>query len=363
MPLLCFLATHFYCQGFSCLTAFAVAIALLIQNSTYAAVIGSAFFVFYAFQLVFRWKQISSGDRKKFLLATAIVAFSLILAVIVLFPRSDSYLVARAISKPLQLKFQLAGEGLVGAFADCSWVAIALLILAGIWAYEFGGLLLLILSVGGSVFMYGFVQGDRHHQGLITIAFLLSLWAVWPSEEELENLAHKRRWLHKVLVVALALTFGWACTWSYSAIHNDWESPYTGARDAAKFLKSVHADKLGCNGYLFWALGVQPYFDHNIFLNYGGPNSPASYHFSIDFDKHVSTITEWEMRNGPPFVLVAPPGQSLQESIPTIEAMRSVNYVLVHYSDGTPFFKDIKAPHSLYLVFEKADFALSEKKP
>ena len=163
--------------------------------------------------------------------------------------------------------------------------------------------------------------------------------------------------------MALVLTFGWGCTWSYSAIRNDWAGPYTGALDAAQFLKSVHADKLGCSGYLFWAVGVQPYFDHNIFLNYGGPDSPASYHFGIEFEKRAGVLTESEARNGPPFIIVASEYDNPQQATTTIESMRSVNYALVHYSDGTRFFKSTPGVHSSYFIFERIDFAWSVQKP
>jgi hypothetical protein len=172
MPLLGFLAAHFYRQGLSRITAFAIAIALLIQDCSYAAVIGFAFSAFYAFQLAFRWRQISPDDRKRVLFAGAVVALSLIFAVVVLFPRSDSTLMAGAMAKTLQRHLQLVEEGLAGAFADSVFVAIPLLILAGIWAYQRRGLLLLLLGVGGTALEYGFVQGYGHHQGLITIAFV-----------------------------------------------------------------------------------------------------------------------------------------------------------------------------------------------
>jgi hypothetical protein len=149
-------------------------------------------------------------------------------------------------------------------------------------------------------------------------------------------------------MATLILTFGWACTWSYTAMRNDWAGPYTGARDAAEYLKSVHADKLGCNGYLYWAVGVQPYFDHNIFLNYGGPEVPAAYHFSSDFRKRADVLTEWQAENGPPFMLVGDE-VSPQQAIPMIESYRSVNYLLVHYSAGRRFIQ--KHTRAIFFVF------------
>jgi hypothetical protein len=323
---------------------------------------GFAFSAFYALQLALRWKLISLGDRKRVLRAAAIILVSAIFALVVLLPPQDSFLVAQASEATFQHRLQSLVEGLVGAFSDSHFVAILLLVLAGIWAYERRGLLLLVLSVGGTALEYGFLRGFNHHQGLITIAFVVFMWAVWPSPERLEGLPRREWWVHQVLLGTLILTFGWQCTWSYSAIRNDWAGPYTGALDAARFLKSVNADKLGCSGYGAWAVGVQPYFDHNIFINYGGPESPASYHWSLEFENRADVFSQWRVHNGPPFILIVGPW-SPQESVPLIEFLKTENYVLVHYSEGTRFFKNIPGPHSIFLIFEKIDFVLSTQKP
>ncbi len=44
-------------------------------------------------------------------------------------------------------------------------------------------------------------------------------------------------------------------------------------------------------------------------------------------------------RNGPPFIIVARKYESPQQAFPMIESYRSVDYVLVHYSDGTRLFQ------------------------
>ena len=61
MPLLGFLAAYFYRQGLPRVMAFAIATALLIQDSTYAAVIGFGLSAFYAWQIARRWKDSFRG--------------------------------------------------------------------------------------------------------------------------------------------------------------------------------------------------------------------------------------------------------------------------------------------------------------
>jgi hypothetical protein len=361
MPLLGFLAAHFYRQGLSRIIGFSVCVALLVLDSSYAAVIGMGFAAFYGIQLALRWKEIALADRKRIFAGIAIIVASFLFVVVLLFPKSDSSLVAEASHLSFSLHLFLVGEGLAGAFAETLFLAPALLlILSAIWAYQRRSLLLLIFAVGGTAAEYGFLRGFGHHQGLISIAFVVFLWAAWPSARQFQALSRNSRLLHQALLAAVLLTFAWQCAWSYNAIRGDWAGPYTGALDAAQFLKSVHADTLGCTGYMYWAVGVQPYFDRNIFLNYGGPHSPASYHFSFDFDRRATHITDWQAQNGPPFLLVSLE-QSPQQAMPTVQLLRSLNYILIHSSDGTRFFKGSSGVHSLYLIFERTDFAWSQQ--
>ena len=355
MPLLGFLAAYFYRQGPARIIGFAVAVALLIQDSSYAAVIGVGFSAFYGFQLAWKWKEIPHHARKRVLLAAALIAASLLFAFIVLCPKSDSSLISETTRYSLSQRLARFADGLTGAFGENTAAALPILILAALWSILRRNWLLLVLTVGGSAFEYGFLRGFGHHQGLITIAFVVFLWAAWPRAEEISQMPHFPKALHQALLTVLLFTFGWQCTWSYQAIRGDCAGPYSGARDAAEYLKSVHAEKLGIGGYTFWAVGIQPYFSHNIFLNYGAPNSPALYHFSIDFEKRAGVLMQSEMEDGPPFIVFAPE-MNPEQAAPMIEEFRSLNYVLVHYSDGTRFFKGLPGPHSPYFIFERTEF-------
>jgi hypothetical protein len=46
-----------------------------------------------------------------------------------------------------------------------------------------------------------------------------------------------------------------------------------------------------------------------------------------------------------------------------IESYRSVDYVLVHYSDGTRVFKGTPGVHASYFIFEKIDFVGGIRQP
>lgn len=357
MPLLGFLAAHFYRQGLARIYSFAIVTGLLIQDSSYAAVVGTGLAGFYAWQLAPRWNGLQPAERKRVWVAGAVIAASLVFGFIVLLPPSDSSLVSVAAHLSLSYRLDKFGEGITGAFAEGSAVAaLPLLFLACLWSYIRRGWLLLVLIVGGTALEYGFLRGFGHHQGLITIAFVVFAWAMWPRAEELAKMPEPSRVIHYAFAVVVALTFGWQWSWSYAAMKGDWSAPYSGAQDAAQYLKSVGAEKLGIGGYTFWSVGVQPYFPHNIYLNYGGPEAPARYHFAIDFETRASQVMSSQLENGPAFIVFAPE-VTAQEAVPIIEDFRRCNYVLVHYSPGTKFFKNNSSTPSPYFIFERADFS------
>jgi len=68
-------------------------------------------------------------------------------------------------------------------------------------------------------------------------------------------------------------------------IHREYLYPYSGAEDAAKYLKSVGADRGSIFGFFYGMVGVQAYFDHNILAN-----TPTAY-FHHGLPLHGITVS------------------------------------------------------------------------
>ena len=73
----------------------------------------------------------------------------------------------------------------------------------------------------------------------------------------------------QVLLIALCGINIWD---SVVVIKHEYLFPYSGARDAALYLKAKGADHGPMFGLLFGVVAVQAHFDHNIFVN-----SPTAY--------------------------------------------------------------------------------------
>jgi len=353
LPLLAFGSACLFRKGIRHVIPFAVALSLMSHVSVHGATIAMALAIAFIVRLRPQWSGLEAGQKNQVMVAGAIFGFALVLLVVILFPPSATT-VAMSDAKTFTLEAHVMKTffGLCAAVTDYLPLALLILLLVGIWFAERHGLFLMLSAVGGTALIYGFLRGTRHHQGLILIALLTAIWAVWPTKEELACSPKASSHLHAVLVVTLSLLFAWHTYWSAVAIRNDWRGAYTGAQDAAMFLKSIHADSAGCNAYNFWLVGVQPYFDHNIFANLGGPDASAFYHQTTDF---TNSIAGWpafvNRKNNPPCMLFSFALNWRENIGPMVEYIKAQGYQLVHVSDGTAFFKDEPGERQLYLFF------------
>lgn len=96
MPVLAFLAAYFYRQRPCRILSFAVATALLIQVSTHGAFLAGCMSLFYAWPILKRWKELASEERRRFFLAAGLIAASMALFLIVVYPPSHTVGVAEA---------------------------------------------------------------------------------------------------------------------------------------------------------------------------------------------------------------------------------------------------------------------------
>ena len=352
MPLLAFLAAHFYRRGDRRLLAFAISVALLLQVSVHAAFLGLCLSAFYAWRMRTKWKQMPPEERRHELATAAIISASFLLMVIVLYPPQDTVGVAEAASLPLQIHLQKMLFCLSDAFGDSIFVVAPFVLLAAFWAMEHRGLILMLASVLGTAAIYGFLRGAQHHIGLVLLAFVVSIWVVWPTAEDISKASIEAGSVHSVFVVSLSLILAWQCVWSYRAIRNDWAGPYSGAQATAAFLKSVDAERHGCSAFFYMEVGVAPYFDHNIFQNLGGPGAPSYFHHSLAYARRVINLVPENMRSR--FVVLGV-NYPIVEAGNLISIMHNSGYQVAFTADGSAFFKNKRGEDQVYLVFERMD--------
>jgi len=353
LPLLAFGSAILFREGTRRVISFAVALSLLTFVSLHGAVIAIALAVAFAVRVRPLWSGFDRNLRKRVITASTILCLTLLVSVLILFPphtttsglsQAQAFSFSTHYVKMLRVVFD--------ALSEIRLASVVILSLVTLWLLERRGVLLFLIAVGGTAFIFGFLWGTPNHEGIILIALLTAIWSVWPTMTELKAAPENLLNLHKAMIIALSLMFVWQSYWSVVAIRNDWRWVYSGAKDAALYLKSVHAETAGCRAYGYHFVGVQPYFDHNIFANLGGPGAPAYYHNAVDFDQSVAGFSAFKNRGtNPPCLLIAAglyPNQSADEFLHSIGAQE---YELVHTSEGSIFFKDYVEERQIYWFF------------
>jgi hypothetical protein len=112
-------------------------------------------------------------------------------------------------------------------------------------------------------------------------------------------------------------------------MRNDYRYSYCGAEDAAKYLKSVGADRRPVMGYLYGIVAVQAYFDHNI-----QANRPTAY-FHHGVPLLTVNLDIAELQKYAPDYVIFPCWFDCRAKLSAVDSiMRANSYSLAHRSDG-----------------------------
>ncbi len=154
-----------------------------------------------------------------------------------------------------------------GAFLDYWLPSTLFVFFTGGWCFRRQRLLIFAFPVFLLTGLYSLIHGYAHHHGTLFVAAVTAIWVAWPSREEQRSFSDVDR---RAFQVMSAVLFGLCALNAWDAevaIRNEYLYPYSGAEDAASYLKSVGAEKEGIFGFLYGEVGVQAYFDHNMLVN------------------------------------------------------------------------------------------------
>ncbi len=131
------------------------------------------------------------------------------------------------------------------------------------------------------------------------------------------------------------------------AIRHEYLYPYSGAEDAAKYLKSVGAGQQKIVGFLYGVVGIQPYFDRNILANI----PTAYYHHGLPL-RGFDLDPEEFRRINPEYVVAftEQPQLMMQYGMPAITAE---GFEIVHVSDGYMIYKQGVYVRQMYFILRR----------
>ncbi len=309
----------------------AVAIVLLSGGSLHGAILAGGIAFAALCRAIEEWKTLDRTARLRYWAAAVMVGLAFVFVVVLAHPARDLAAYGHGLDGG---SFMKLFDTLNGVMVEPWYAPTALLILFAVWRRE---LPMLVAGVGGMLAFHVNFYGAPHHEGAIVIAIILLLWMGWPKQED-----PKPRWFTPVAAVVLGLVFAVQTSWAAEAWWNDYRMPYSGAEDAAAYLKSVKADPARTCGQTFAITALHAYFPGTHLANW-----QASYMHQtkavervidrVDFSKcqDYAVLVAWFMEPDPKGV------------------MAKHGYQLVHVSQGHIFFKQFFWASQTYYIYRR----------
>jgi hypothetical protein len=236
-----------------------------------------------------------------------------------------------------------------GAFLDYWFPSTVFVLLAAWWCFMRGRLLIYGLPLVSLSALYSLIHGYSHHHGTLFVAAITALWISWPTQGELSHFKPRQQLAHR----SFACLFVFLCMlniWDAEvAIKNEYLYPYSGAEDAANYLKAVGADKTKIIGFLYGVVGVQAYFSQSILANF----PTAYYHHGLPLRGIDLNVDEFR-RVSPEYILAftEQPQLMMRFGIPPL---RAEGYEIVHFSDGYLLYKRGVYERQVYFIHRRMD--------
>jgi len=335
-----------------------IVLILLATLCLHGTIIAGCVGIAYLIEATKSWPDLGPSIRKRYLVCVGAMALTLLGLFVVLKPAPDVAEFAQQ-AKLAQLPQSLRAMQptritklsavLSGAFMDEPIVSGIFLTLSTAWCILRRKWLTFVLPVATLMIFYVTVHGYAQHQGTVFIAAVTGLWIAWPTPAEQKS-SSSFAMLSTKGMVALLVCLCAVNLWDAAvAVHNEYLYPYSGAEDAANFLKREGADKRGIFGYAYGMAGVEAYFDHKIEEN----RQTTYYHHGVEADDRF--LNSAELRTWAPEYIVVfseDPNNTMNLIGPNMDA---IGYQLVHVSDGYQLYKRGVYVRQVYLIFRRVN--------
>jgi hypothetical protein len=365
LPLLAFLAAIFF-KDIRHPERITIVLVLLANLSLHGTILAGCFGLGYVIEAYKARATLDGRVRRRYWICIAVMAATFLFIVAILKPTADVGEFARkkaieqmpeSVRAMQPTTITKLESTISGAFLDYWLPSTVFVLILGWWCFLRRRFLVFALPVGLLTALYSVIHGYAHHQGTLFIAALAPLWIAWPNKQETRTFNELQSYVFKG-ISGLLLCFCVLNIWDAEvAIRHEYLYPYSGAGDAANYLKSVGADKQRVLGFLYGVVGVQPYFEHNILINI----PTAYYHHGIPFYGQELKPEEFRQQN-PDYVVAftEQPEILMQIGIPPLQAE---GYEIVHISDGYMLYKRGVYVRQMYFILRRIQPAASSNKP
>jgi len=337
LPLLAFTAAIFF-KDKEHPERIAIILVLLVLLTLHGAILAGCLGFAYLLESIPTWSRFTPLVKRRFIVSTTVIILSFVFLLLILWPSSDveefamkdqAAKIAESLHVPPATPSMKFISIITGAFADYLSLSLVFLAVLVAWFVIRRKLLVFLLPVGLLVALYVKVHGYSHHHGTVTVGAMAALWIAWPNSEEMKSFNKIERRLAHALIATLLMFCGIQIWDAAVAIKHEYVYPYSGAEDAAKFIKPTVDERKPIMGYLYGVAGIQPYFDHNIFAN-----MPTSY-FHHGAPLHGTTFDLDEIvRIQPELIVIFSEQPQLMSDSGILNNFAPLGFRIVHFSDG-----------------------------
>jgi hypothetical protein len=321
---------------------FVILLSLLASTTLHGGLVAGCI---YAVHLVDIWR--SRGWRALFrihhLVAGGIFGAVLVAAVYQVRIPADSGFVSAPNNFGIQNFEDTAVGSLNDAFTDHVVISLAVLTASMIWFWRAGVLALYVLPTLAVIGVSAIRYHNLWHDGIL---FLIWIFALWLSLQRTDAV-RREPWLRNLALASLCVVLFFQLQASYHTFKYDFRNSYTGAKEAAAYIKQNHLENARIAAVTWPALAVQPYFDHNLFENYHRGTGPAYWVWLRDPELRGSQGDIEEER--PDYILYAIKFP-YHENVPNYRG-----YEIVRYFPGALFWKDHIMEKDGLLLFRRVD--------
>ncbi len=291
LPLLLFSVMIAKRDAFQKPARFFLLLFLLMNVSIHGFLLSGSLFVLHLLLLAKNWSTLSQKNRRKHIAWGTVLSVLFLIVLRSLWPASD--FIAPEISNNL-----LKGMGSIIVILSSIFV-LASCILARKIILKYSGVLFLIVLIFPQLLLMLLVYSNAWHEGIL---WLICLLASGEHEQEYGNKSERNIIAKQTFYLTVFLISAVHIIWAVTASVHDLYGPYSGAKDAAVFIKNNVAEDKTIVTVSYGGIGILPYFERNIFSNLHGGTPPSYFHWSVKSGMDISD--EWMLLHRPDFLLL-----------------------------------------------------------
>lgn len=227
------------------------------------------------------------------------------------------------------------------------------------WLWRRGRLMEFLIVLGALIPIVT-VYYNVWHEGLFVLVVFFGVLLGYASPARVADADNVRdRRLTLGVTTLFCLVLAQHITWTVLALTYDTEAPYSGSRAAAEFISENGLQRHRLYGAGFAVIGVQPYFDKNIFANYHPKGGYAFLDWTTSSDLYIPLrprMAKWmeaRVRESPDFFLVSQKFSS--ELIYTQALEADGRYRRMGMFPGRLFWKTHAGEREYFILYGRVD--------